>query len=165
MNVGNLTYLRSDKITNETVKSCGCHRVAMGKIMGPKNRKIVLPKNPSLRSAKDLLYRRYTDKGMKKEDEIKIDDFLLLTKGNCFYCNREPFTIYNWAKNSYKKSSQYAKDNADYIYNGLDRIDSSKGHTLDNVVPCCKHCNYAKRERSLQEFVDWVLRICTKHNL
>lgn len=119
VNVGNFTYLRSDKITSETVKSCGCHRVAMGKIMGPKNRKIVLPKNPSLRSAKDLLHRRYIDDGMKKEDQITIDDFLLLTKGNCFYCNREPFTIHNWAKNAKSKSSQYAKDNADYIYNRI----------------------------------------------
>ena len=27
----------------------------------------------------------------------------------------------------------------------LDRIDNSKGHTLDNVVPACIRCNYARR--------------------
>lgn len=44
-------------------------------------------------------------------------------------------------------------------------MDSSKGHTLDNVVPCCKHCNYAKRERSVEQFTEWVMKICNKHNL
>ena len=27
---------------------------------------------------------------------------------------------------------------------GLDRIDNTKGHTLDNVVPCCYECNIAR---------------------
>lgn len=27
----------------------------------------------------------------------------------------------------------------------LDRIDNAKGHTLDNVVPACIRCNYARR--------------------
>jgi hypothetical protein len=27
----------------------------------------------------------------------------------------------------------------------LDRIDNSKGHTRDNVVPACIRCNYARR--------------------
>jgi len=45
------------------------------------------------------------------------------------------------------------------IYNGIDRLDSSKGHVIDNVVPCCKWCNYAKRERSYKDFLDWVVVI------
>ncbi len=28
----------------------------------------------------------------------------------------------------------------------LDRIDNSKGHTRDNVVPACIRCNYARRD-------------------
>lgn len=28
----------------------------------------------------------------------------------------------------------------------LDRIDNSGGHTLDNVVPACIRCNYARRD-------------------
>jgi hypothetical protein len=28
----------------------------------------------------------------------------------------------------------------------LDRIDNTKGHTLDNVVPACIRCNYARRD-------------------
>lgn len=45
------------------------------------------------------------------------------------------------------------------LYNGIDRVDSSLGYTVDNVVPCCKLCNQAKNNLSKQEFVDWVKRV------
>jgi hypothetical protein len=35
---------------------------------------------------------------------------------------------------------------------GLDRIDSSKGYILGNVVPCCQNCNMAKGALSVQDF-------------
>jgi hypothetical protein len=42
---------------------------------------------------------------------------------------------------------------------GLDRVDSSKGYTLDNVVPCCSTCNAAKMAMSRIEFCSWVRRV------
>lgn len=30
---------------------------------------------------------------------------------------------------------------------GLDRIDNSRGHTSDNVLPCCAACNFARGDR------------------
>lgn len=41
-------------------------------------------------------------------------------------------------------------------YNGLDRIDNSKGYTLENVVPCCKACNISKNDRAIDDFRNWV---------
>lgn len=38
---------------------------------------------------------------------------------------------------------------------GLDRIDSTKGYTMDNLVSCCETCNRAKRHMSLAEFREW----------
>lgn len=38
--------------------------------------------------------------------------------------------------------------------NGIDRKDSNKGYSLDNVVPCCTKCNYMKNDRSESEFID-----------
>ena len=32
-------------------------------------------------------------------------------------------------------------------YLGLDRIDNSKGHTKENVVVCCKDCNWIRGDR------------------
>ena len=43
--------------------------------------------------------------------------------------------------------------------NGLDRVDSNKEYTLDNVTPCCKECNWAKNAQSVKEFKNHVTKI------
>jgi hypothetical protein len=37
---------------------------------------------------------------------------------------------------------------------GLDRIDSAKGYTLDNVRPCCTRCNAMKNNMTDEEFYE-----------
>lgn len=37
---------------------------------------------------------------------------------------------------------------------GMDRIDNSKGYTLDNIAPCCSECNYMKGGLETREFLD-----------
>ena len=37
----------------------------------------------------------------------------------------------------------------------IDRVDSSKGYTLDNVVLCCTFVNRMKNDRCVDEFVEW----------
>lgn len=44
----------------------------------------------------------------------------------------------------------------------LDRLDSSKGYTITNVVPCCKYCNIAKNDRSIPEFIHWIDKVYNK---
>ena len=63
-------------------------------------------------------------------------------KKDCFYCGSEPSNV--------KKSRSTKKLHLNY--NGLDRIDSSIGYKKDNVVPCCKICNYMKRSMSQSDF-------------
>lgn len=46
--------------------------------------------------------------------------------------------------------------------NGLDRIDNSLGYIIDNIVPCCSTCNWAKRTTNASEFVDWAKKV-TEH--
>lgn len=43
-----------------------------------------------------------------------------------------------------------------FYYNGLDRVNSSKGYVKENVVPCCIQCNKAKSNYSLKEFTNWI---------
>lgn len=45
------------------------------------------------------------------------------------------------------------------MYNGLDRLDNTKGYTKDNVAPCCTVCNSAKGTLTVTEFSEWVERI------
>ena len=44
-------------------------------------------------------------------------------------------------------------------YNGIDRIDSSKGYTIDNCVPCCSWCNTMKLDYSKTEFLEHIKKI------
>jgi len=46
---------------------------------------------------------------------------------------------------------------------GLDRIDSSKGYTLDNVVPCCARCNRAKLDDEREAFFLLCNEIASEH--
>lgn len=73
------------------------------------------------------------------------EQFKEITQRDCFYCGAKPNNI---SKNGYQ--------NGDYIYNGLDRVDNTKGYTIDNVVSCCKICNIAKSNLTLQEYQDWI---------
>ena len=43
--------------------------------------------------------------------------------------------------------------------NGIDRIDSNKGYSFDNVVACCKYCNGAKNTMTQEEFKEWIKRV------
>ena len=37
--------------------------------------------------------------------------------------------------------------------NGIDRINSDKGYTIDNCVPCCAQCNHMKLDYTTEEFL------------
>jgi transposase len=43
-------------------------------------------------------------------------------------------------------------------YMGIDRVDSSIGYVLGNVLPACKSCNLGKSSQSLKLFSEWVGR-------
>lgn len=41
----------------------------------------------------------------------------------------------------------------------LDRVDSSKGYTIENSATCCRTCNIAKNTLSYSDFITHVLKI------
>lgn len=46
-----------------------------------------------------------------------------------------------------------------FLYNGIDRVDSKKGYVAGNVVTCCRNCNQAKSDKSIDEFEEWAIRL------
>jgi hypothetical protein len=134
---GNNIIIQSATLRNGTVKSCGCLN-SLGLTIA----------NGS--AALDRLFKDYKTRAKKRglDFELTKEEFSILTQQDCFYDGTSPSQI---------KRSIYKGGN--YIYNGLDRVDSSKGYTLDNVVPCCKKCNEGKMAISLNEFYDWIERV------
>lgn len=121
----------------------------------PEFKILKLPEKYMLVSIK-IAYRHY----VKNYDKMEIDlqTFYSISQLPCYYCDTMGSNCYNvYLKD--KKASQNARDNAYFYYNGLDRINSSRRHEIDNVVPCCKYCNNAKKNMSLEDFKKWILRI------
>lgn len=49
-----------------------------------------------------------------------------------------------------------------FRYNGIDRLDNSKGYTQDNCIPSCTFCNHAKMNLDIGEFAEWAQRLGTR---
>ncbi len=158
---GNITYVETGVLNNGHTKSCGC-----GELENKRNicneRRLERTKNrdPRRVTAKFVFDKNYSD------GDLPFEIFMKLTQQNCHYCNSAPS---NNLKNCSLKHSQEYRDESLFTYNGLDRIDSNKPHDIDNLVSCCKHCNYAKRDRDYNEFVKWIetafLNLKSKHIL
>lgn len=86
--------------------------------------------------------------GKKRLITISLEDFKMIASMPCHYCGIEP---------EYR-SGQY-EWNPPVKVHGLDRVDSSGGYSLDNVVSCCKWCNIAKLDRSKEDFLEWARRL------
>jgi hypothetical protein len=53
-------------------------------------------------------------------------------------------------------TNNFHENGHDLCYNGLDRIDSSKGYSENNVVPCCWKCNRSKANMPLHEYLQYL---------
>lgn len=73
---------------------------------------------------------------------------MTLFKGNCFYCGTPP-----------NKIRTHKKLHGDFIYNGIDRRDNTKGYIIDNCVSCCEFCNMTKNDTPFEEFIQWIRKV------
>ncbi len=89
------------------------------------------------------------------DGDLSLEQFYQLSQLNCYYCGTEPSNTSIAGANN-KQSSETARQNAKYVYSGLDRLDSLIVHNYDNIIPSCKYCNYAKSSLSLTEFYEWI---------
>jgi len=112
-------------------------------------------------AAKHYFYAIYKGRARHKGIVFNItyDEFEQIICQNCYYCGTKGRYV---IKNGSRNGNQAL--NVVLIACGVDRIDSNFGYTLDNVVPCCSYCNYAKRDMSTKDFIALAQRIAEKHS-
>lgn len=139
---GNLTKGYGGNIKNGHKKSCGCLR----------SKPYYKHENPEV-SALNSLFTQYQQGAKARNFEFNIDlkTFDYLTQQKCNYCNFEGKIYYRYPTKYKRKTT--------ILRNGLDRLDSKKGYTLDNIVPCCTNCNYFKSKLTLTEFITHITKI------
>lgn len=79
------------------------------------------------------VYRRNA-KNRGLDFNFSFGEFIELWEAPCHYCGGSPRT-------------------------GIDRVDSKKGYSKENVVPCCRICNWMKSNLSQKEFMEHCRRI------
>ena len=136
---GKEKVIRKRSVDEGRVLSCGCIR----SLYQPK-----LPKGEA--SFNTLFNQGYKARALRKKLEftLSIEKFRELVTSNCFYCGATPSNI--------KKQPGH---NGEFIYNGIDRVDSSIGYIEENCVSCCATCNKAKLAMSKEEFLLWIEKV------
>ena len=135
---GNIKTVSFKNLQRNSAISCGCYRKRPNK---------GLPTGVSCRNA---LLSSYKSNAKKKGHEFSLSEEYCysLFEGNCYLCGSPP-------KNIFKKG----KLKGEFIYNGIDRIDSSKGYLLDNVMSCCSYCNFLKGAIHTKDFLEHIKKI------
>lgn len=84
----------------------------------------------------DYNFSHYKTSAKRRNHEFNLtfEEFSEIVNNSCHYCG-----------------SRYD------IHNGIDRKDNTKGYIKDNCLPCCKYCNIAKRDRTYDDFISWIL--------
>lgn len=139
---GNICHPSSNHLLQARTISCGCFKS-----------EFMRKDPPKIATAKVVYRSRY------KDGDITFDQFLELSQKSCEYCGEPPSNKRNSSVSGRNRYDEYW-----FTYNGLDRVDNSKPHTLDNVVPCCYACNTAKLDRTKEEFLEWVRRVYVYNN-
>lgn len=135
-NISSGTVLNFVKRAGHTVRSIAQHNALM-----------VTRRTPGL-AAKNAKFKYYKAQAKFRgyPFELNKGQFIEATSQNCHYCNGQP-------------SNEAKAASGSYLYNGLDRIDPSKGYTVTNIVPCCIICNRAKSDMTINQFDDWIDRL------
>lgn len=92
------------------------------------------------RPISEVIYNRYKRSANKRKIDFNInyETFIKYWKEPCYYCGSEIETI------------------------GIDRMNSSKGYEVQNIVPCCTKCNLTKRKMSDNEYIEHCKKV-TEH--
>jgi len=96
----------------------------------------------SIRASLYSDYKNRALKRIKKPFELLESEFESMKNSECYLCGL------------------LGKD----AYLGIDRVDNNLGYLVSNTKPCCKDCNFMKREFEYNTFLLKLTKIATKWN-
>lgn len=139
---GGEKIVRTSSLKSGAVRSCGCLRSGY-----LKNAKGHLEYGEAVRN---LVIKMYRDNAKKQGHTWKLSkkEAIDLLAGNCYYCGCPP-------SRTRVDPGKYGE----FTYNGIDRIDNSKGYISSNVVSCCTTCNLKKEKMTVKEFINWIRKV------
>lgn len=130
-----------------TSKSCGCQAYQR-------------PNDPETLYKK--CFRSLKSGAMDRGFEVSLgyERFKLLIKQDCWFCGYEPYD----SRSTYSRKRYSIGIEADYseCLQGIDRLDSSLGYTIENCVPCCSMCNRMKSDFTVEQFL-YRIQAINKH--
>ena len=124
--------------------SCGCKR------RKPK------PRLSIKQVVTNYLYGSYKANAARKNTPFRLSKkrFEAFIFANCSYCGDSPKTPFTkW------------RANEKCLFNGIDRVDNSKGYSHKNCVSCCKECNYKKGNQNVDGFLRWIKKVYINRDL
>lgn len=131
---GNQKVIHQAAVTSGNTKSCGCaYKDAAIRKTLPNNQGTI-----------NQIYAGYRVNARRRNFNfnLSVEKFTDLIKQKCHYCGTE---------NSNNRGG--------FHYNGVDRIDSKLGYSVDNCVTSCRLCNYAKSNLTQEEFLEWIMKL------
>lgn len=153
---GNMVFVASGHLKNKHTQSCGCLQKEIAILNSKGNTWGRKYEESKMASAKSVWLVSY-------KDGCSFEKFLELSQQQCYYCGILPSNSFNKYLTKEGKltnedvSLEWAMQ-ANFTYNGLDRINPSLNHSEDNIVPCCIVCNIAKHNMSIDTFKSWLIK-------
>jgi hypothetical protein len=145
---GNKIITRNGNLQSKNTRSCGClHKESVKGLTHNLHRNNVNPMaafNKVMSSYKVHARRRGLEFSLTRER------FYNLIIRNCHFCGAPP------------SNTSVADSGNVFKYNGVDRGDSKKGYIIGNCAPCCRTCNWMKKDTSVYDFIVQVRKIA-KH--
>jgi len=137
---GNIVVKCAGDLRSGNTKSCGCyHKIRTRQLFSIPDEDIRVNR---------VFYdyrKRAKNKGLKFE--LTKNQFAIFMDALCYYCGAEP-------SNSFVQHGRQL-----LAYQGIDRLDNSKGYTPENCVPCCIICNKMKKAMNHDEFIEHIQKI------
>lgn len=139
---GKEVELQYRNVLSGHTKSCGCFATKS-------KRRFRTPEE----SARSNTVRKM--RGQAKERniswELTNEQAIEIGSQDCYICGCKP-TLQ--IKQNYSSNKPEWSTDLKIYWNGIDRLDSSLGYTIENSRPCCTVCNKMKLNHSLHVFVE-----------